>query len=396
MLLSRTLRVVLMLSVVLLFLSVSQGIAKTTVDCFQCHDRDAFQKGVKHEPAAEGECLSCHSPHAARFGGLLQKQVKDLCYSCHTDAAEQQNKGVVHMPVKQGKCLGCHNPHSSDQKALLKDKLADTCFSCHKDLPRKYKNTHPPYAKGQCDSCHRPHQSANNNLLVRDADSLCLGCHDQATVQKKHPNFPDKLGKCGSCHNPHGSDRPGLIRNVLHEPYADDCSNCHTAKGAPVRIDTCLECHPDVAEQMASSHNHLLSYGENGCVACHSPHAGDDKRLLKGKERHVCGKCHEATFERMETAKYSHPMKGVVCNNCHAPHGSNHPAMTKGPINQVCQDCHGNHNMFTHPIGDKVFDPRTGQKMTCISCHATKGSDFPYHTRFNGKKDLCVQCHATY
>jgi len=395
MLLSRSIRAVLTLSVTLSLLLAAPGIAKASIDCFQCHDRDAFQKKVKHEPASAGECLTCHSPHAARFGGLLQQEVKDLCYSCHADAAEQQNQGVVHLPVKQGKCLGCHNPHSSDQKALLKDKLANTCFSCHKELQKKYKHTHPPYAKGQCDSCHRPHQSANDNLLVTDSDSLCLSCHQRDAVQKKHPNFPEKLGKCGSCHSPHGSDRPAMIRNVLHAAYADDCSNCHEGKGVPVPIDTCLGCHPDVSEQMASSHNHLLHYGENGCVACHSPHAGDDERLLKGKERHVCGKCHEATFKRLETAKHSHPMEGD-CNDCHSPHGSNHPAMAKGPVNDVCNKCHGKHGMFTHPIGENVFDPRTGQMMTCISCHATKGSDYPYHTRFSGKKDLCVQCHATY
>lgn len=395
--LSRSLYAVMVFTVSLSLLLVTQAFAKPkVVDCFKCHDRAAFQKRVKHEPAAEGDCLDCHSPHVARFKGLLQKKVKDLCYSCHADAAEQHSKGVVHKPVKDGNCLGCHDPHSSNHDGLLKDRLADVCFSCHTTLPKKFKYTHPPYAKGDCAACHRPHQSANNYLLVKDRDALCFSCHKQAEVQKKHPNFPMKLSNCGSCHNPHGSNRPGLIRNVLHPPYADDCSDCHTGKGVPVRIDTCLECHPDVSDQMASSHNHLVRYKENGCTACHSPHAGDDKRLLRGQERHVCGTCHEATFKRREAAKYKHPLKGLVCNDCHAPHGSNHPAMVKGPINQVCQNCHGKHGMFTHPIGNNVYDPRTGQVMTCISCHATKGSDYPYHTRYSGKKDLCVQCHATY
>jgi predicted CXXCH cytochrome family protein len=139
----------------------------------------------------------------------------------------------------------------------------------------------------------------------------------------------------------------------------------------------------------------LVRYGTNGCIACHSPHAGDDERLLKGKERHVCGECHQATFVRHESAAFSHE-RTKRCSDCHAAHGSNHPAMMRGPINGVCSDCHGTHATFSHPIGENVFDPRTGQMMTCGSCHATKGTDYEYHTRYSGKRALCVQCHTNY
>jgi predicted CXXCH cytochrome family protein len=392
---SNFLRPALMVSLSLLLLLVTQGISAAAIDCFSCHDREAFQKRVKHEPVAGGDCLACHSPHVARFGGLLQKEVKDLCYSCHAAAAEKHTQNFVHQPVKQGKCLSCHDPHAADQAGLLKDRLAATCFSCHVKLAKTFKNTHAPYAKGKCDACHAPHESAYPYLLLKDQDALCSGCHSPASVKGKHPNFPAEVGNCGSCHNPHGSNRPGLIRDVLHAPYADGCSDCHAKKNAPVLIDSCLACHPEVSEQMASSHNHLVRYKDNGCMACHSPHAGDDKRLLKGKERHLCGQCHEATFKRYETSAYKHQMTDA-CNNCHAPHGSNHPAMAKAPINEVCNACHGQHGIFTHPIGEKILDPRTGQMMTCISCHALKGSDFEFHTRFERKKALCVQCHAEY
>ena len=383
------------ISVLLLMLVVMQGAAEAAIDCFSCHERSAFQKRVKHEPSASGDCFSCHNPHVARFSGLLQKQTKDLCISCHEDFAGMLDQGVVHRPVINGECTGCHDPHSSDQAALLIDRPAATCFTCHAEMPRQFKNTHAPYAKGQCSSCHVPHQSRHANLLVKEADTLCFDCHSRGSVQQKHPNFPEEVDNCGSCHNPHGSDRRALVRNVLHAPFADGCADCHAGKGVSVTIDTCLECHPEVTEQMSSSHNHLVRYGENGCMACHTPHAGDDQRLLKGKERHVCGTCHEATFKRYETAQYSHVMTDA-CNNCHAPHGSNHPAMTKAPMNEVCSECHAKHTEFTHPIGENVFDPRTGQVMTCASCHASKGTEHDYHTRFDRKKALCIQCHAEY
>ena len=391
----KALRPAMIFMLLLGLLVVSQGQAEAAIDCFTCHDRDAFQKRVQHDPASSGECLACHSPHVARFEALLQDQVKDLCYSCHIDVAEEQARGMVHQPVRTGQCLGCHNPHGSDQAGLLNDKMATTCFSCHEALPRKHKNTHQPFADGECNACHQPHQSEYPYLLAADQDKLCYRCHSQSTLNNKHKNFPAKLKNCGSCHNPHGSDRPGLIRNILHEPYTEGCSSCHEGKNTPVLIDTCLMCHPEVSEQMASSHNHLVRYQDNGCMACHSPHAGDDQRLLKGKERHVCRSCHEATFERYQETEYKHQMTDA-CNNCHAPHGSNHPAMFKGPINDVCSDCHDRHGEFSHPIGEDVFDPRTGQMMTCGSCHARKGADHEYHTRFERKKALCVQCHAEY
>jgi predicted CXXCH cytochrome family protein len=260
-------------------------------------------------------------------------------------------------------------------------------------MTKELKYKHAPFAKGQCDSCHQPHQSSYIYLLKNDPEALCLNCHKREVLLRKHSNFPAELGQCGTCHNPHGSDRPNLIRNILHPPYEESCDNCHTGKGKPIPRETCFGCHPDVTEQMASSHNHLVRYGDNGCMACHSPHASDDKRLLKGKERHVCGKCHESTFKRYEAIKFKHTFTDA-CNNCHAPHGSNHPAMFKDPISSVCDNCHGLHGNFSHPIGEGVYDPRTGQMMTCASCHASKGSEYPYHTRASGTKELCVRCHS--
>jgi predicted CXXCH cytochrome family protein len=371
------------------------GVAAAAIDCFSCHERAAFQKKVRHQPAASGACSSCHSPHVARFPGLLQQQTHKLCYSCHAAEAAKHGQGIVHLPVRQGECLGCHTPHASDHADLLKTSPGELCFTCHSSMPKRYKFTHAPYGRGQCGTCHSSHQSANPYLLVKEYESLCLGCHPLTAIQGRHANYPAQLKNCGSCHNPHGSDRPALVRNALHDPYAAGCKDCHTAKGTPVTIDTCLECHSDVAEQMASSHNHLVRYGTNGCLACHSPHAGDDKRLLKGKERYTCGTCHEATFRRMESSDFKHQLTGA-CSDCHAPHGSNHPVMAKAPINQVCAGCHATHAEFSHPIGEKVFDPRTGQMLTCASCHASKGTDHPFHLKFSGLKDLCVQCHRDY
>jgi predicted CXXCH cytochrome family protein len=380
-----------MLAMSVLFLA-DTALAQTTVDCFSCHDRATFQKKVKHEPVESGDCFSCHNPHVARHAGLLQELVPQLCYSCHGEMVKGLQQAVVHRPVREGKCLSCHDPHASDQANLLNARPAETCLSCHTTLPKQFKFTHAPYAKGECASCHNAHQSSNPALLVKEADKLCLTCHSAQTVQQKHPGYPAELKNCGTCHNPHGSDNRGLIRNVRHEPYTTGCKDCHAGKGVPVGIDICLGCHDDVGTKMASSHNHLVRYGQNGCTACHSPHAGDDKRLLKGRERYVCSTCHLDTFQRYDAAKSKH-VTTDACTDCHAAHGSNYPNMLSGPINSVCATCHEKHSQFTHPIGEKVFDPRTLQSLTCTTCHRSKGSEHFSHLRFDGNRDLCVQCH---
>jgi predicted CXXCH cytochrome family protein len=100
--LSRSLKPVMILTVTLVLLLVSLGIAAAAVDCFSCHERNDFKKRVNHAPAAKGDCLSCHNPHVARFSGLLQEEVHELCYSCHTEMADEHSQGVVHVPVKKG------------------------------------------------------------------------------------------------------------------------------------------------------------------------------------------------------------------------------------------------------------------------------------------------------
>ena len=48
------------------------------------------------------------------------------------------------------------------------------------------------------------------------------------------------------------------------------------------------------------------------------------------------------------------------------------------------------------PVGDKVIDQRTGQMMTCVTCHDPMGSPNRYHLVLSAKKELCTQCHRSY
>ncbi|MCB2183806.1 MAG: hypothetical protein KQH63_17390 [Desulfobulbaceae bacterium] len=363
--------------------------------CFTCHDKNLFKNKVVHQPLAKGKCNDCHNPHVAHYKGLLDQQGADLCYDCHKQEEESFGQGMVHSPVRQGKCLSCHEAHASSRKGLLKDKLSTTCFECHKELQVKYKQTHAPYAKGQCFSCHLPHSSQYGQLLKNTEDKLCSSCHMDQDLRKAHPKYPGHLQNCLTCHNPHGSERKGLIRNFLHAPYEEGCGDCHGKGDERVGTQTCLQCHEEVGDKMFMTHTHLSGKSVNKCVVCHSPHASDEKSLLRKKQEKVCRTCHENTRKRYEDTLYKHE-NADKCTECHDVHGSNQLVMMKGDGNTICTRCHETQGQFTHPIGDKVKDPRTGQSVTCISCHTPMGSDYKYELKMSGSKDLCVQCHKRY
>ena len=186
-----------------------------------------------------------------------------------------------------------------------------------------------------------------------------------------------------------------MVKDFLHEPFKTGCGDCHDASGGPVKVGKCLECHEEVKAQAMAIRSHLNSAGENSCVNCHSPHAADGEKLFKSKIEQVCRECHRDTFKNYIDKPHSHPNPGS-CANCHQVHGSNHLAMLKGNGNQVCSECHKTQGQFTHPVGEKVFDPRTGMMMTCVTCHYPHGTDYVFNLKLEGSKDLCIQCHRGY
>lgn len=370
------------------FLQASDALA---ADCFSCHQKNSFAGAVRHEPFAKGSCEACHAVHASSHAGLLLKKESDLCASCHPQTADYTTAKGNHGPLRQGKCTPCHNPHASDQKKLLKAPLAKTCGLCH-PAEATASIRHQPYANGQCQSCHLPHLSSNAHLLAKTGDELCFGCHRQNEMASRHPGFPRPAANCLSCHDPHGSSQKGMLRNILHPPFAQGCASCHKGNAIPA-TDVCLSCHEDKVEAGRSLHSHILPItAGNSCTSCHSPHAGSAKGLLKQEEKSLCLGCHEETARRFDEHVSIHPGK-VSCTTCHLAHGGDRPAMLKADGNGICSQCHESQGKFSHPVGDKIIDPRNRQPMTCLTCHDSKSSDYKNTLFLDGERDLCVQCH---
>lgn len=391
----------------LLVLSVSMVYGETHRDvsglCVDCHPETKGWKGKTgvHRPVGTGECSSCHNPHASKHKGLLKEGVKELCYSCH-DKKKGFAERVVHGPVAKGDCLSCHKAHISENRALLTKPEGEGCFTCHpveKIMAKKV--IHPEVVKGNCLSCHLPHSSEEAFLLRKDVKDLCLGCHPSTPAMASvHLGYDVGKTNCLSCHSAHTSDRPKLLKAFLHKPVEEGkCAVCHVEGSSALKkrgVELCLECHRSSMASFNRPYSHLLpGKGDDTCGNCHDPHGSEEKTLLKDMEERVCFACHKDTVKTMARFKYIHPrVREGRCFDCHTSHGSDNIFfLTKGDKTCSTAGCHPTQGRFTHPVGEKVIDPRSGMAMNCSTCHNPMGSKEEFILRAGKDRELCVQCH---
>ncbi len=371
--------------------------------CMECHSetKALTERESVHLPVKEGKCTACHNPHVSRHSGLLEDRDGRLCSRCH-----EPDKGftgeTVHEPVAEGKCLVCHDAHSSDYKGLLMDRGGRSCFKCHKEEEILAKeNVHPEVKRHNCTVCHDPHSSGSVGLLVKDRTSLCSDCHyNPSNLSARACAYEAEGSDCVGCHSPHSSDRPALLKASLHKPFEEkNCAVCHGEDGTGKIVsrtdtDLCTECHNSVMASFNRINSHLIPGKDNlVCTNCHNPHASDVKHLMKDREERVCYSCHMDTKYYVANSNYTHP-KLNRCTTCHTSHGSdNQFFLAAGGNTCSTAECHPTQGTFTHPIGEKIIDPRSRLPMTCSTCHNPMGSPEEFILRLEKDRELCIQCH---
>jgi len=380
--------------------------------CLQCHT--AFEEGLKlpfvHTPVKEGACSDCHNPHTSSHGKLLAAEPEEICSNCHSGLIPEE-PASVHPPVAAGRCIECHDPHASQNKNNLRAGGEALCGTCHGDIVAHASGSrfkHSPVEKG-CLSCHDPHASeAGGSLLKKDVPALCLGCHrsEQPAFAAAHRNYPVAEARCTSCHDPHGSDNAGILWADVHPPLANRmCNQCHVDPSSPDPLETkrqgfevCRGCHADVVNGIVTSNRvHWPAIDGTGCLNCHNPHAAKESSLLREPVKPLCGSCHQATLGNLDKAAVKHPpAEEGECITCHSPHASDTGFLLAAPnVIEMCGTCHDWQQHSTHPIGEKVTDPRNKNlTLSCMSCHEPHASPFKSFTHLNPDADLCVQCHA--
>jgi DmsE family decaheme c-type cytochrome len=379
--------------------------------CLECHD--AFQEKLArpflHTPLKNRECSSCHNPHAASHGNLLAARPEQVCQRCHQDVAPETARSV-HQPARDGQCMTCHDPHSSNDRFNLVKPASALCFDCHKDLAARVasaKFPHKPLQDG-CATCHDPHASSGAaRLLKREAPGLCLSCHSAATASfsRSHMGYPVAQSRCTDCHDAHGSSQKAMLFDNVHSPVAKRmCRQCHEEPTAanPLSIkkdalELCGTCHAaTVADAFAKKSLHWPLADRKSCLSCHNPHAARQKPLIEGSMLETCGKCHSDTMRRQQSSLVKHvPATSGDCAACHEVHGSDNAFYLKGASNiELCGSCHNYQHHSSHPIGEKVIDPRNGNlTLDCLSCHRSHGSEYQYLAPYDHTKALCLQCH---
>jgi predicted CXXCH cytochrome family protein len=233
--------------------------------------------------------------------------------------------------------------------------------------------------------------------LKQRPEKICQECHSTGkSLVLAHLGFPLKHSNCLTCHSAHVSKNKGLLKPVVHEPFArGDCQSCHS-EGINLKGDLtslCTRCHKQIKKTFLKIQSHLVT-GKESCNSCHTPHASDDRGLLIRAKEKLCFSCHWDTRDRMAATKGNkpHPLAGKGCFECHAGHGSNQPFLLRTDGVQVCTGCHKTQGKFTHPVGEGIKDPRNQLPVDCTTCHDTKYSKYAAYLRLPEER-LCLQCH---
>ena len=211
-------------------------------------------------------------------------------------------------------------------------------------------------------------------------DLPCLQCHKSKSAGAiVHPALD--MG-CQLCHEaPHAEEKPSLSLT------AD-------------MPDLCFQCHDSSSMEMASVHAPVSA---GMCASCHDPHSSNQKKLLVSTIPEVCFGCHDEG-EFTKTTEHSPSAEGQ-CGFCHAPHSSDNAHYLNYPLEDLCMMCHpdnisGDHVLVglaindVHPVNGMPDPSRTGQDLSCVSCHTPHSSNhrklFPQDDQ---QENLCLLCH---
>ena len=371
--------------------------------CFDCHSEiqaDASKRHV-HSAFEDGKCSTCHNPHAAKHAALLGTEKGELCLSCHEGVQDEIAKSSPHVPASRGECVLCHDAHASAfPNQLVKDSAA-LCQDCHAPVSEWLARpvVHDPVTDADCGACHVPHGSGIGGLLTDAVPSLCFDCHDtDQAFTAAHQGRDIRGADCTACHDPHSGTLPGLVRENQHAPFAGgDCQRCHDegdATSFAIAKETkslCIDCHRGVANFEEAAHHGHLTHGES-CLNCHNPHASNAEALLAADQTVLCMRCHFNESGRRAKQEYiTHD--GMLCSECHSAHGADNASYLVTVELDLCARCHPRAHDVSHPVGPDVIDERTGEAVTCLSCHTLHGSEHDFYLTLDPAMDLCIQCH---
>jgi hypothetical protein len=318
------------------------------------HTLTLFPLEGKHQ---ELKCEDCHLMKSGETGVLSFRWigVSRECYQCHTTP----HGGEVDLD-----CQACHTQDAWGGKALL--------FRHNRDSAFKLIGAH---VEVDCDKCHP-------DKVFKPLSSACVDCHDDA--------HDGQLGRdCEQCHTTwKWKDARDVFDHDTHTSYtlvgahrSLDCSQCHSVqyKGIPSQ---CAACHKDP---------HNEKWGTD-CEQCHNSwnwNQVDIKKFNHGKHtdfplqgKHAALDCSACHIENNMIE-----VSGTTCVACHTE------SYHKGELSDDCAKCHNEEGWkisstdFNHATMAGYDIGRLHKRLTCESCHTTRGT-------FKEIENTCTGCHA--
>jgi predicted CXXCH cytochrome family protein len=386
--------------------------AKIPALCYECHKE--LKKGLSdryiHFLFKQGKCITCHSSHVSKIKGLMKEEITSLCLKCHENLRNLIKKATLHSALKENDCTECHHAHSGKNKYLLIKAEKNLCLGCHENVNKQLGDPYAclPFKEGKCSACHDSHASLQDALLIAPPSKLCKKCHAiRCKVGRVSIASAVKEISCTTCHSGHSSQNKGLLGPYGHRVFLDkDCGQCHEPITAKREItikmkgeELCFSCHKrNLLKYIYVDNDVHVKDAKNPCNICHDYHASDKKNLTM-KESRLCINCHEDTEKRtiaMERRLKSIkciPVKERKCFECHLPAHSELPLDYRADEISLCARCHEAQHKITHPLGSDVIDIRTGQPVTCVSCHSMHSSKAEFMLTHDRRRALCIQCH---
>lgn len=335
-------------------------------------------------------------------------------------------------------CLGCHADveDASATDLHLKEYTAEECADCHvqRDAPVRVDRAVTKWPSAAALTfAHEDHLGSgveDRQLAVAgsrakiDAEG-CLTCHEHAARNTSAPDgtslpptfvlSADRTGYAGcmSCHDvPH-------FRAPNHGRW-DECTSCHAfGEGDPktLRPKAAVDriAVGDIAFQMdAQSHPGLAPKPDQDCAACHRASLPARPSRIAGRRfehaSHLgrdpqstdCEVCHTGIAHSAQSAAIGSPWDAVraeargierrltfdsaVCTVCHPGIRVDPDSLTPPARRDVVAFGHADH------MG-KARDPRSGELVTCSSCHAFDPSERGGDIGVRAEALTCVQCH---
>lgn len=201
-----------------------------------------------------------------------------------------------------------------------------------------------------------------------------------------------------------------------HAKLEADCGNCHVRFNRAAQSGLCLDCHKDVARDVARRAGYHGRVREKDCRACHTDHKGRGTDIAAFDARAFD---HRSTDFALRGAHASASLECKACHvagrkfreapsDCHGCHAKDDKH--RGSLGNACADCHTekawketrfDHGKTRFPLRNRHADVQCrschqdpgfkGAPLACVACHQKDDQKKGHQGRFG---DKCASCHT--